>query len=296
MLPEPINHTVAAIDRACGARARRSDSLGVAMSQAASPCQRALWYALRWVAEPERIDGRKKRIFDTGFAYEDRLLEYLWQAGVDVADKQERVALADGWLRGKIDGTALGVPEAPKTKHVVECKSHGAESFKQLAKVGVKAAKPDHWAQCQLYMHALSLSRALYLAVNKNDDALYAERVEYDAMFCLATEERVRAVVASDKPPPRVEGYWCSFCRAAEQCLRGAWARTNCRTCLHAELRPGAILHCAKHDAERTYAQQQEGCGDHRYLPGLVPGEQIDVRGDLIVYRLADGSEWEDGR
>ena len=37
-------------------------------------------------------------------------------------------------------------------------------------------------------------------------------------------------------------------------------------------------------------------CPDHRFIPGLVPGEQVDVlEPDLIVYQLRDGARWVDG-
>jgi hypothetical protein len=42
--------------------------------------------------------------------------------------------LRSGWLRGKLDGRALEIPEAPKTLHVVETKSHKEKSFKELVK------------------------------------------------------------------------------------------------------------------------------------------------------------------
>ena len=59
--------------------------------------------------------------------------------------------------------------------HVVETKSHKEKSFKELVKhnplgggEGLKKSKPDHYAQCQSYMHAQGLSRCIYLAVNKH--------------------------------------------------------------------------------------------------------------------------------
>lgn len=305
-LSAPINHTVAAIDEACAARALkdRRESTGINMSTVSSTeCDRALWYTFRWAHDPERIEGRKQRIFDTGNVYERRLLDYLRSAGVDVVEVDEatgqqfRALLADGWLRGYIDGIANGVPEAPSTTHIVECKTHNAKSFAQLTKAGVKVAKPEHYSQCQLYMYARGLTRALYLAVCKDDDAIYAERIEFDPKHALAVEARVGRIVAADEAPARFEGHWCSWCKARSQCLDGAWARSNCRTCLHWQAVPGGNARCAKHDRYLSTAEQAAGCGDHRYLPSLVPGEQVDViDGDLIAYRLPDGTTWIDGQ
>jgi hypothetical protein len=57
----------------------------------------------------------------------------------------------------------------------------------------VKEAKPAHYVQCQLGMHALGLTRALYLVVNKDDETLYQERLEYDAAYCAKMLARAEA-------------------------------------------------------------------------------------------------------
>lgn len=314
-LPDPINHTIEAIYAAIVARARQGDSRGVPMGAAANECDRAVWYGLRWAAPPERLDGPRQRRFETGRREEDRLLDDLEAAGVAVVrldpatGRQFAVTLAHGWLRGKMDGRAVGLPEAPKTEHVVETKSHNDRSFKELVKhappkgEGLRRAKPEHFTQCQLYMHATGLRRALYLAVNKNTDELYAERVEYDAEFALRVESRVARLAGTDRAPPRLHddpankaAFACQWCPALALCHERAFARQNCRTCLSASFEDGAVVRCTLNDAVRSYDEQQAGCPNHLYLPDLVPGEQVDAGERWVKYRLSDGREWIDGR
>lgn len=312
-LPDPFPHTVDAIYRAIASRVRGGDSLGVPASNAVSECERAAWYAFRWAAPREEITGQKERLFETGRREEERLLDNLEDAGVIVertdpaTGKQWRIELANGWLRGKMDARAYGVPEAPKTEHVVEVKSHKDKSFRELLKhappkgEGLRRAKPDHFAQCQLYMHASGIKRCLYLAVNKNDESLYTERIEYDAAFCIAIEARVARIVASDRAPSRLHddpntkaAFACQWCPALALCHEGAFARRNCRTCLSVEFRDGAVAHCTLHGRDLSYNDQQAGCGDHLYLPDLVPGEQIDAGDRWVKYVFLSG-EWIDG-
>src|ERR1044072_7315278 len=116
-LPDPIPHTVLAIWQAYEAKAYSSDNAGVPMSQAASECSRQIWYALRWAVPRENVDGQRQRRFDTGNREEQRLLDDLEAAGVevrraDLVGKQFRASLADGWLRGKLDAKAIGIIEA----------------------------------------------------------------------------------------------------------------------------------------------------------------------------------------
>jgi hypothetical protein len=318
-IPEAINHTLEAIYEAFEAKGFSNDNRGLAMSELANECERAIWYKLRWACPPERSDGQKQARFATGISWEEQLLSDLEAIGcvverVDPATgKQFRVELADGWLRGKMDGTVLGLPEAPKTLHVVECKSHNDKSFKELLKYappnkgeGLKQSKFTHYVQCQMYCHAQGITRCLYYAVNKNDDDRYIERIEYDAAFALRLEAKVQRLIGRiDRAPPKLfedpnakmAALACGFCPAADVCHYQHFARQNCRTCIEAQFRDGANVYCKLRQKELSYDEQQQGCRDHIFLPELVPGSQSDANPELrtVTYQLADGSIWIDG-
>lgn len=303
-LPDPIQHTAAAIDDYWAAQSRQNnDSAGVPISQCTHACDRALWYGLRWASVGEKPSGKRERRFRTGRQYETWLLNDLRAIGCEVEEidpatgKQFLAELAGGWLRGRADGKATNVPGARKAVHVVECKSLNDRDFKAIAKKGVQEGKPEHYVQTQLYMHGLSESRALYIGSNKNTDEILCERLHYDPVICAEHETRVEQIARSERPPQKNEGWYCSFCNHANVCLNGAFARHNCRTCLHAT--PAAVggmdWHCARWEKPLDWNAQQAGCPAHRFIPELVPGEQIDVDGDCVVYRLEDGREWRDG-
>jgi hypothetical protein len=274
-IPLPISHTALAIDRAHEARARNGDSAGVPMSQVANPCDRAIWMQFHWASPPETPEGRRERRFRTGNQYETWLLDDLRAIGCEVWEtdpetgKQFRVELANGHLRGKVDGVALGVPEAPKTPHVIECKSHNDRSFKELIKKGLRDGKPDHFAQCQLYMHALGEKRCLYIAANKNDESIHVERVEYDPTFSVTLVARMERIIASERVPARLHddpnakgAFACGWCPAKAVCHEGQFARFNCRTCLYSEPSGNAEWFCERWMRVLTYTEQQEGCPD----------------------------------
>jgi hypothetical protein len=307
-IPEPIRHTTAAIWEAYERTPRSSDNVGVPMSQAGNECARAIWYGLHWTYPLEIPSGQKRRRFETGLIEEERLLDNLEAAGIQVTrldpttGAQFRVELCSGWLRGKVDGKIVGLIESSQ-EHIVECKSHSDKSFIDLKKKGVQKSKPDHWAQCQLYMKATGLKRALYIAVNKNDDALYTERIEYDRFYAELLEKRIAYIVQSNKPPPKLHedpnarnAFQCGWCPARGVCHEKAWPRVNCRTCLESRLLPNAVVHCALWDKDLTYEEQQKGCEKHIFLPGLIVGEQIDADTEkrTVTYRLHDGSVWVD--
>jgi hypothetical protein len=308
-IPMPVDTISAAVDRAYEARPKdmsRGGRLGA--GTLGEECERRLWYGFRWAHEPEILEGRKLRLFETGHREEIRLLDYLRLIGCEVStgdDGQIGVTAVAGHLGGYLDGEATGVPGAPVAVHVVECKTHNDKSFKALLKDGVEKAKPAHYAQMQTYMHLRGRNRALYIAVNKNDDALYTERVAYDPVFGAALMAKAERVVTAASPLPKLhddptsKAAWaCRYCPARPQCHEKAFAPRSCRSCLHSTplLDGVAAWHCARWDRTLGIAEQRAGCPAHRFIPQLVPGEQIDV--DLerqAVTYLIGGAEWVDG-
>lgn len=275
-------------------------------------CWRKLWYGFRWASEPEHFDGRMLRLFQTGHREEARMIDDLRRAGIEVWDRDpddplKQISVSDiaGHFRGHLDGIALGLPEAPKTAHLAEFKTHNTKSFTKLKKEGVRSAKPEHYAQMQIYMHKMGLTRALYLAHHKDDEELYAERIEYDPVFAERLIAKAHSIITAERPPQKLHenpesraAFACDWCPAKAQCHERAWSRRNCRTCLHAtpELDGDGRWSCARHRRDLTTEDQRSGCIHHLYIPDLVPGEQIDAdpaRG-TVTYDIS-GETFVDG-
>jgi hypothetical protein len=152
-------------------------------------------------------------------------------------------------------------------------------------------------------MHLAGLTRAFYLAKNKDDDTLYAERVRYDAAAAAALMAKAERIATANAAPARISddpGYYlCSSfnCPSYSICHVGKFPLRNCRTCLHSAIGSAGAWHCARHDRVLTVEDQRAGCPRHLYLPSLVPGEQIDAdeRAETVTYRLDNGREWADG-
>ena len=164
-LPQPASPTRDAIFAAY--EADRDDGFRphLGASQIGKSCERALWYDFRW-ATSARFPGRILRLFETGQLEEARLVRNLRRTGATVLEvdpatgRQWRVEAHGGHFGGSLDAVALGLLEAPKTWHVVEFKTHSAKSFRELVAKGVAEAKPQHWAQMQIYMHLTGITRA----------------------------------------------------------------------------------------------------------------------------------------
>lgn len=248
-LPQPKNHTVDAIYRAlAAARSNAYEGLGISISNLGDECERALWYGFRWAMPPEEIDGLKAITFETGEIEETRLLDSLRAIGCEVVDldekgKQFRYSAVNGHVRGKCDAHVLGVPEAPKTWHMAECKSMKEKYWNEVVKKGVKAGYYSHWVQNNTYAHLAGHERCLYICRNKNTGEIYVERWATDVEEAIRLLARAERIIKSAAPPPKLHedpddkmAFKCrTMCkRFKTTCHEKAFPRAHCRTCIHA--------------------------------------------------------------
>ncbi|KKL62988.1 hypothetical protein LCGC14_2179660 [marine sediment metagenome] len=284
-------------------------------------CERYLWYQFRYCCKPN-FSGRMYRLFETGNLEEARFVKNLRAIGCEVHDTDERrlmertpqfkVTAFGGHLKGYMDGCALGIPEAPKTWHVLEFKTHSAKSFRRLKKEGVMYSKPQHYAQVQIEMHLTGMKRALYLARNKDTDDLYSERIRYDKTEAEALMEKAERIITAQSPPDRIsvrpDFYQCNWCDARGIC----WGKDSkpalpvpvlsCRQCCHATpLMDGKDRNWCCRKLELPI-DGDTPCKDHLTLPGLLeafaePGNYggNDINQEWIVFHNSDGTTWKHG-
>ena len=273
-------------------------------------CERFLWNTFRWVGA-KKFPGRMLRLFETGQLEEARFVKNLRRIGIEVHDvtpdgKQWRVSELGGHFGGSMDGAGVGFPEAPKAWHVLEFKTHNDKSFADLQKNGVCKAKPQHYAQMQVYMGLTGMGRSFYLAVNKNTDELYEERVEFDPVEFAKLKGRAERVINANEPPLRCSNdpswYVCKMCDFHEHCHGDAAPLVNCRTCAHStpELDGDSRWSCANfgHDIGLLAQLESAKCAGHRYIPILLErfAKQVDyVNGD-VVYEDVNGTRFVNGQ
>jgi len=266
-------------------------------------CSRFLWYSFRWCGK-ESFDGRMYRLFERGDIEEFRMVADLRAIGCEVHEintetgEQFRVKFASGHGGGSLDGCALNIPEAPKTWHVIEFKTHSEKSFRNLQRKGVQEAKPKHYAQMQIYMHLTGMTRSLYLACNKNTDDLYSERVKYDKEFAESLISKGERIVTSTRPPLKAgadpgadECKWCAFTNLCHGNPIGTAVpcNVNCRTCLMA----GPVMDglggwaCTLKDKKLTKQDQIRGCPAHVFAPEIVTFSVM-----INVGKNDDGTPW----
>lgn len=241
-------------------------------------CARAIWYGWRWVTKP-KFPGRILRLFNRGHLEEARFISLLLMIGVqvyqqDAQGNQYRISHAEGHFGGSGDGVGIGIPDIDAlTAALLEFKTHGDKSFKELVAKGVREAKREHYVQMQVYMRKMGLAVGLYGAVNKNDDALHLEIIVLDPDFADQYLERGLKLVLMDEPPDKLNqspGFWkCRFCDHRPVCHLNAEPELNCRTCLYSRPIQEGQWVCLKYDQVIPKELALTGCKDYERHSGI---------------------------
>jgi hypothetical protein len=249
-------------------------------SQLGNECERYIWLSFRWAVK-EQISGRVKRIFRRGNNEEATVVSDLRNIGLDVQStgaNQSRVLLG-GHVSGSVDGIIRsGVPEASKTPHILEIKTTNQKGYDALVKDGVKKAKFQHFVQMQVYMHGMKLTRALYVAINKNDDSMYTERVEYDKVIAemyinkghfLSFQEEMPRKLSEDKT-----FFICKMCGMNDFCHGSKMTKeVNCRTCANSTPTEDGTWFCERWNDAIPKDVAYTGCDSHVIRPDMMPYE-----------------------
>ena len=238
-------------------------------------CTRELWYSFRW-ATLKRFDGRMLRLFNRGHLEEARFVALLlmidcpvWQ--LDENGKQFRVMGHRGHFGGSLDGVTRGLPDLPDEAVLTEFKTHNDKSFAKLVAEGVMAAKWEHFVQMQIYMGKHQLRWALYGAVNKNDDNLHLELIQFDSTIYERYLVKSVLVIDAIEPPPRISkspGFFkCKFCDHQQVCHLGVHPERHCRTCTYAQLQDAGQWNCLLTASRLSPEKQREGCEKYKLDP-----------------------------
>jgi CRISPR/Cas system-associated exonuclease Cas4 (RecB family) len=250
-------------------------------------------------------------VFQSGHLQEPRIYADLDAIGCTVYDMDPSTGkqwsftepTTGNHFKGNADGIVTGLPQAPKSPHVLEIKTASAKMFAEMQKFGVKKAKPEHYAQMLMYMKwSIDLygengcTRAIYIVVNKDNDDIYTERLEYNKDEAKAIIDKALAVITATEPPVGISQdpswYECKFCDYHSICHGTDVPAPTCRSCAHVtpEMNGDARWSCARYQNDISVDTQRTGCDSHRYIPILLAkfAQPVDMVNDAVVYQMGD--------
>jgi hypothetical protein len=243
-------------------------------SEIGNECSRRLWYGFRWAAR-EEFEGRMQRLFNRGHETEARFITWLEGVGFSILDvdpdtgKQLRITDCEEHFGGSLDSIAIH-RDYPETMFLLEYKTHNAKSFVNLAgsfSSGVRAKKPQHWAQMCVYGFKRGIQYAVYCAINKNNDDIYIEVLKLDWRYGEELIAKANSIIFAKEPPARLSDnpayHVCKFCPMWTICHDNKAVDKNCRSCRHAEPIEAGEWRCNFHNETIPRDFLPKGCSNH---------------------------------
>lgn len=191
--------------------------------------------------------ARILRLFNEGHRMEPVLTAELKKLGIVVKNDQASVSGVAGHWKGHIDGEGVFHPGSEFFESyrgmtfLTEFKTHNDKSFKDLLKNKVKVSKPGHYDQMQAYMGYRKLTKALYMAYNKNDSTIYLEWVDFDEAHFKELQRKEAEVIMLEVLSDRIgnnQPTWfeCKLCDTRQVCFGKKPMKRSCKNCKHVDV------------------------------------------------------------
>ncbi len=237
-------------------------------------CARELWYNFNWATKPS-FSPRILRLFNRGHLEEARFIALLEAAGMKVYTGPESggqfiIKGYRGHFGSALDGAGEDCPDVPGIPVLLEFKTSAEKGFKQVVNKGVQEVKWEHYVQMQIYMMAYKLTKALYLVVNKNNDDIHGEIVDYDHATAVRYNERAAKIVDATEPPLKISTipsfFKCKFCDHSDVCHFDIPAERTCRSCIFSSITDDGGWLC-RGECPLSKEDQHFACSSYQYNP-----------------------------
>lgn len=230
-----VEHIKAAVDNAIVAgEKKRERRKYIGASSIGDECQRKIQYRyLNYPVDPDKeFSARTLRIFQFGHNIEDYAAKWIRDADFDLrtedkGGEQFGFSIADGEIRGHIDGVICDGPVAMAYPSLWENKSANEKKFQAFVRMGVAKANPTYATQIALYQTYMELTEnpALFTVVNKNTSEIYYELVPYNLALAQEASDRAVNILTAAKAGdilPRIaqskDFFLCKFCEYQQSC------------------------------------------------------------------------------
>lgn len=244
------------------------------MSSLGDPCLRKIFLQWRFARLP-KFSSRMLRLFDRGHLEEFRFVHYLRAAGHKVIEKDPKTGRQWEYIEqsGHVKGHSDGIVVIDGIRILTEMKTHSNKSFMPVRRTNdLQLSKHEHFCQMQKYMSCEGLDYGLYMAVNKDNDALHMELIEKDQPTVDWINERTAELLTVEIPPEGISqdpNFWrCSMCDFHGICFDGDSSLTGCRMCEHVEMVEEGGWWCqkTKKGTRLRLNEQLTGCRKHRSI------------------------------
>jgi hypothetical protein len=172
------------------------------------------------------------RIFQFGHQIEDDVALWLKNAKFDLRTEDKNgeqfgFSIAEGEIKGHIDGVICDGPLETQYPMLWECKSANDKKFKEFQNKGVSIANPVYAAQVALYQAYMQLTDnpCLFTVLNKNTSEIYYELIPFNKALAQDVSDKAVSILEATKANemlPRLaqsrDYFACKFCEFQDSC------------------------------------------------------------------------------
>ena len=196
-------------------------------------CARKIQYRYmgQQVDEGKGFPPKTLRTFSLGHAIEDLMIMYFRDAGFDLrtekGGEQFGFAVAEGEIKGHIDGVIVGGPLPIQYPMLWECKSANDRKFAEFVRKGVAEANPVYAAQVAMYQAYMDLTDnpCCFTVLNKNTSEIHIELIPFNQDLAQSTSDKavniIRATRGNDMLPRIAQNddfFMCKWCEFRNTC------------------------------------------------------------------------------
>jgi hypothetical protein len=197
-------------------------------------CSRKIQYRyMGYEADEGRgFSANTLRIFQFGHEIEDSVAQWLKNANFDLRTEDKKgeqfgFSIADGEIKGHIDGVICGGPVDMGYPCLWENKSANDKKFREFMMKGVARTNPVYAAQIALYQAYMNLTEhpCLFTVLNKNTSQIYYELVPFNKSLAQEMSDKAVNILEATKANevlPRVafskDFFDCKWCEFQDRC------------------------------------------------------------------------------
>ena len=278
-------------------------------SSIGQPCHRRIWLGFRWSVF-RKIEAKGSLAINDGHRGEDVMADLLrrvpgitlWTTDPHSDDNTKQIGFLDAHFGGNLDGVINGLLQAPKTPHVWENKVCNEKKLAALSKfkadLGEKAALKAwdvvYYAQAQVYMKALGLTRHYMTVCAPGVRDFISVRTDYEAIEAERYWALAHSLSVTDTSPIKLSEnptwFECKFCDFHGICHAKEFPNRNCRTCASSTALPDGTWRCELLSKPLLPEDQMKGCNKHRYNPSMLSGRKpVDFNEETMEVTYDDG-------
>lgn len=212
------------------------------LSSIGKSCMRQQFLTWRF-AGPVEFSPRLYRLFERGNLEEIRFVDYLRMSGYKTFEADPETGRQFEYIlhHGHVKGHGDAICCIDGVWYMVEMKTHNNSSFNKVRKANnLRVGKYEHFVQLQMYTKYQKLDNGLYMAVNKDNDALHAEFLEPCKMTTDWAEDRLLDLLQSKQVPKGIcedaSDWRCNLCNHKAVCTYAVPFARSCRMCEHIEM------------------------------------------------------------